>query len=692
MEFEIEIEKKRIVFEVTELLSRASGSCFVRCGATKVLSSCVLGQERREFDFVPLEVDFEERYYAAGKIKGSRFVRREGRPSDEAICKARMIDRCLRPLFPKGFNREVQVINTVLSFDEKEDPDVLSILGSSLALLLSEIPWQGPVGAVRVGKLSGKFLINPTYEERENCQMDVVFCATEREGKLLLNMIEGKFLEEKEENLLKAFDFALPFLEKIIQFQKEIFQKFQKQKIAFLKPELSVEAKKELEGFLEEKLSQIDFGKETQQEKILQSVREEYFLLLKEKFPEFLFEGKIFFKEKLKEFLVKKIIKEGKRVDGRALDEIREMECQVSVLPRTHGSGLFCRGLTKVLSILTLGGPRDVKLLEGMEISGKKWFLHHYNFLPYCTGEPKAIKGPSRREIGHGMLVEKALMAVVPSFEEFPYTIRIVSEVLSSNGSTSMAAVCASSLALMDAGVPIKTHVAGISLGLVEDKETKEWRILTDIQGIEDQEGEMDFKIAGTKNGICAIQLDVKNFGLKKEQIEKALQEGKKAREKILDLMEKTISSPRPYLSPFAPKVFQIQIDPQKVGEVIGPGGRVINEIIEECGVSIDIEEGGKIFVTSEKEDAAKKAIAWIKNITRQIKVGEVFEGKVKRILPIGALVELVPGQEGLLRISELKKLKTPLRIGKILQVKVASIDNFGRINLKLLFSRPKKV
>ncbi len=683
MNFTVDLGKKEIVFKITELLPRAQGACFVKSGGTEVLSSCVFGDERKDLDFFPLEVDFEERYYAAGKIKGSRYVRREGRPSDEAICKARMIDRSLRPFFPKGFRSEVQVINTVLSFDEREDPDVLALLGSSLSLLISEIPWEGPVAAVRVGKVNGKLILNPSYEEREMSEFEVVFCGKKKGEEILINMVEGKFCETKEKDFLEALNFSLPFLEKLIEAQQEIGQKLGKPKMALKKFEVDVAAEREWESFLEKELAQIKLEKESEQEKKLRELREKFSAFLKENFPEFVFEGKLYLKQKLAKFLAQKAVKEGKRVDGRALDEIRPLECSVSLLERTHGSGLFCRGLTKVLSIVTLGGPRDVKLLEGMEVSGKKWFLHHYNFLPYCTGEPKTLKGPSRREIGHGMLVEKALMAVIPSFDEFPYTMRIVSEVLSSNGSTSMASVCASSLALMDAGVPIKRAVAGISLGLVSDGE--EWRILTDIQGIEDQEGQMDFKIAGTKEGLCAIQLDVKNEGLSKEQIKVALEKGKKAREQILKVMEQVLPQPRPTLSPLAPKVLQIQIDPQKVREVIGPGGRVISEIIEECGVSIDIEENGKIFVTGEKEDAAKKAIAWIKNITRQIRVGEVFEGKIKRILPIGALVELVPGQEGLLPSREMRKLKRPFQIGKILQVKVISIDEFGRINLRLL-------
>lgn len=681
MKFEIEFGKKKLIFEITDLAARANSNCFVRYGESEVLSTVILSEiERKGIDFMPLQVDYEERYYAAGKIKGPRYVRREGRPSDEAICNARLIDRTIRPLFPEDFKREVQVINTVLSWDGENDPDIFAVLGSSLALLISEIPWQGPVGCVRVGEIEGEFILNPTYQERENSTMEVVFCGTKKDNEILIEMIEGKFFEVKEEKILKAIDFATPQIEKLIEFQKEIAKKVGKEKLKIEKKEIPQEIQVNWEQFLLEKFKEISFGKEGNVEKKIKEIEEDFFNFVSQDFLPFAPE---FFRKNLKKFLREKIIKEGKRIDGRKEEEIREIKTEVSVLPRTHGSGLFCRGLTKVLSILTLGGPHDVQLLEGMEISGKKRFLHHYNFPPYSTGEVRTLKGPSRREIGHGILVEKALFPLIPNFETFPYTIRIVSEVLSSNGSTSMASVCASSLALMDAGVPIKRHVAGISMGLVTNE--REYKILTDIQGIEDQIGEMDFKIAGTREGITAIQLDVKNQGLKREIIKETLEKAREAREKILKEMEKTIFAPRENLSPFAPRVYQIQINPQKIREVIGPGGKVINEIIEACGVLIDIEEDGKIFVTAEREEAAKKAISWIKNITREIKKGEVFEGKIKRILPIGLIIEILPGQEGLLHISKAKKLRGKVEIGKILRVKVISVDQFGRINLSLL-------
>lgn len=682
MKFEIEIGKKNLIFEITDLAARANSSCLVKYGESEVLSTVILSKtENKGIDFMPLQVDYEERYYAAGKIKGPRYVRREGRPSDEAVCNARLIDRTIRPLFPNDFRREVQVVNTVLSWDGENDPDIFAVLGSSLALLISEIPWEGPVGCVRVGEIERKFVLNPTYQERENSTMEAVFCGIKKDKEVLINMIEGKFFEVKEERILEAIDFAIPQIEKLIELQKEIGKKVGKEKLKIEKKEIPQEIQENWRQFLLEKFKEISLEKEGNFEKKIKEIEEDFFNFIPQDFLPFAPE---FFRKNLKSFLREKIIKEGKRVDGRKEEEIREIKTEVSVLPRTHGSGLFCRGLTKVLSILTLGGPHDVQLLEGMEISGKKRFLHHYNFPPYSTGEIRPLKGPSRREIGHGTLVEKALFPLIPNFETFPYTIRIVSEVLSSNGSTSMASVCASSLALMDAGVPIKRHVAGISMGLISNKEG-DYKILTDIQGIEDQIGEMDFKVAGTKEGVTAIQLDVKNQGLKREVIKEILGRARGAREKILTEMEKTIFTPRENLSPFAPRVFQIQINPQKIREVIGPGGRVINEIIEACGVLIDIEEDGRIFVTAEKEEAAKKAISWIKNITREIRKGEVFEGKIKRILPIGLIIEILPGQEGLLHISKAKKMKGKVEIGKILKVKVISIDQFGKINLDLL-------
>ena len=683
-EFEIEIGKRKLIAKVNTLAEQADGSCFLQYGETMVLSTVVMSrQEIKGLGYFPLIVEYEERYYAAGKIKGPRYIKRETRPSDEAICNARMIDRTLRPLFPKDLKREVQVINTILSWDGENDPDIVALLASSIALSVSPIPWQGPVAAVRIGKIRDKFILNPTYKEKEESEMDLVISAVKKNGNLLINMLEGDFLEMKEQDVLSAFDFAKPYLEKLISFQEKIKKEMGKKKIEIFS-ERDLELEEEIRRNFRKKIEEILEPKEKRERiDLLEKLREEVKEYLSLNFPEKIDLGMEILKEEMKKILEENILKKNLRPDGRKSDQMREISCQVGVLPRTHGSAIFARGLTKSLSILTLGAPGDVQLLEGMEITGKKRFMHHYNFLPYCAGEIKPVRGPSRREIGHGMLVERALLPVIPSFDDFPYTIRVVSEILSSNGSTSMASCCSSSLALMDAGVPIKRPVAGIALGLIF-KDFQNYRILTDIQGPEDHLGDMDFKIAGTEKGICAIQMDVKIDGISREILRECLKRGKKARLKILEKMKKVLAKPRPKLSPFAPKILTIKINPEKIREVIGPGGRTINEIISECGVSIDIEETGKIFVTAEKEEAAKKAIAWIKNITREIRVGEVFQGKVKRVLSFGIILELLPGQEGLLRISKLKPIlkRRRIKIGDLIPVKVISIDEIGRINL----------
>jgi len=701
--FQIEIGGRELSVEISNLAEQASGSCFVRYGDTKVLATVVMSKyEREEEDFFPLTVDYEERYYAAGKILGSRYIRRESRPSDEAIITSRLIDRAIRPRFPENLKRETQVIVTCLSWDRENDPDIIGLIAASTALSISEIPWSGPIVVVRIGRLKNdEMIINPTYEQRERSDLDLVLAGVEKEGDILINMIEAEAAEIPEEVILKAVDFARPYLKKIINFQNQIIKEVAKEKIKIETPPQNLELEKEIKEFLGlwpvgpgpegARLEKAIFQpRKTERAEDISALKEELIYYIEGKYPG-MGKGKYardFFEKEIERLVHENIILKERRPDGRKLDELREISCQAGVLPRTHGSGLFCRGQTKALSILTLGTPGDVKLLQGMEIIGKKRFMHHYNFPPYSTGEVKPIRGPGRRDIGHGMLVEKALLSLIPSFEEFLYTIRIVSEILSSNGSTSMASVSSSSLALMDAGVPIKNPAAGIALGLMKDKEGN-YKILTDIQGPEDRHGDMDFKIAGTKNGVTAIQMDVKIEGISEKILREALEQGKKARIQILEKIKEVLEKPRPELSPFAPRILTIQINPEKIREVIGPGGKVINEIIAECGVSIDVEETGKIFVTAEKEEAAKKAIAWIKNITREIKVGEIFQGKVKRILDFGAFVEILPGQEGLLHISQISPLRVKrvedfFRVGDIISVKVISIDEQGRINLSI--------
>ena len=694
--FKLEIAKRDLTAEITNLTEQSNGSVFVRYGDSLVLATVVMSNKETHLDYFPLSVNYEEKFYAAGKIKGSRYIKREGRPSDEAICNSRLIDRTIRPLFDKSLKREVQLIITVLSWDGQNDPDILGLLAASLALSISDIPWQGPLAAVRIGRIENRFVVNPTYEQIEKSDMNIVFSAAKTEKNLLINMIEGSFNEVNEDLILDAYKFAKPYLEKIIDFEKKIIEKEAKEKIILKESEKETELESEISKIIKDKLEKALFQKDKKQRKHeVNQLKEEAIVFAQDNYPEKITYALDFFENKVKEIVRSNILEKEKRIDGRKLDEIRKLDCKVSFIPRAHGSGVFSRGQTKCLSILTLGSPGDVQLLEGMEIVGKKRFMHHYNFPPYSVGEVRPIRGPGRREIGHGLLAEKALIPLIPPSDNFPYTIRIVSEILSSNGSTSMASISSSCLALMDAGVPIKTPVAGIAIGLVVEKGVKfpkdetNYRLLTDIQGPEDHNSDMDFKLAGTEKGATVIQMDVKVAGITGKMFKEALAKAKKARIEILSKMKKTLEKPRTELSPYAPRILVIQINPEKIGKVIGPGGKVINEIIEECGVSIDIEESGKVFITAEKEEAAKKAVSWIKNITREVKVGEIFQGKVTRTLDFGAFVEILPGQEGLIHISKLasyrvNKVTDIVKIGDVVEVKVIFIDEQGRIDLSL--------
>ena len=692
--FKTKIGDRILEVETDDLAQRASGCVLLKYGETSLLVVSQLGEEREGIDFFPLTCRYEERYYAAGRIRGSRFIKREGRPSDRSVLISRIVDRAIRPRFQKDFKREIQIVATCLSWDKENDPAILGLLGSSLSLLISEIPWSGPVSAVRIGRKDNKFILNPNYEEREEGELDLLLAAVEKEGEILINMIEGQAKELHEDLICQAFEFAKPFLKNLIDFQKEISQKISQEKIVLSAPSYDSDFKKEVESFLSGKLEKAFYQKDAQQrEKEIKSLKEDLLKEIEEKYTSEIESGeeKIeqalhFFEENLETTLKENILKNDKRPDGRKLDEIREVKSRVSLLPRVHGSGFFSRGLTNVLSVATLGSPHDQQIIDEMEIVGKKRFIHYYNFPPYSSGEVRPMRGPGRREIGHGALAEKALLPVLPSFDDFPYTILVVSEVICSNGSTSMASVSGACLALMDAGVPLKRPAAGISIGLVEDSEGNQ-KLLTDIQGAEDSHGGMDFKVAGTDMGITAIQMDVKVDGISDKILKEALDKAQKARLKILAETGKTLSEPRSQLSEWAPKIYVLQINPEKIGEVIGPGGKIINEIIDSCGVTIDIEDSGKVFVTAEKEEAAKKAIDWVKGITKEVKVGEVFQGKVKRIMDFGAFVEVLPGQEGLVHISQflsqrVNKVADVVKVGDVIPVKVVSIDEMGRINL----------
>jgi len=686
--FELNLADRALTIEINDIAEQASGSAFVRYGDTLVLSTAVAAANQTNSQgFFPLTVEYEERYYAAGKIKGPRYIKREGRPSDKAILNARLIDRTIRPRFPKNFNRETQVVTTVLSWDGQNDPDILGIIGASVALCASNIPWQGPLAAVRVGQTNDNgFVLNPTTETEDKIKFQVVVAGDFKNEELIVNMLEGEGQEADEKSIETAVEFAKPYLKQIIDLQKQIISQTGKRKLE-LKPE-NKEVKQAAREFLKDKLEPIitesnRILKEELESKTKQNLTD----FIKEKYPNETVDLNLIFDEQADKVLTDMIIKQGERPDKRKFDQIRDISCQVGLLPRTHGSGFFCRGSTKVLSILTLGAPGDQQILEGMEITGKKRYMHHYNFPPYSVGEIKPMRGPGRREIGHGMLGERALLPLIPAFEQFPYTIRVVSEILSSNGSTSMASVSGSCLALMDAGVPISCQAAGIAIGMVADEQTGDYKLLADIQGPEDHHGDMDFKVAGTRKGITVLQMDVKTNGITQKIISQALAMAKTARNQILDVTEKTIAKPRDQLSPFAPRILTLQINPDKIREVVGPGGKVINEIIAQTGAMIDIGQTGLIFITAENEQAAQKAFKWIENITHEVKVGETFQGKVTRIFNFGAMVEFLPGQEGLIHISELAPFRVDrvediVKVGDSVLVKVVGIDEQGRINL----------
>ncbi len=685
----VEIAGKTIYLETGKLATQADGSVLVSCNGTNVLVTVVSAREvKEEVDFFPLTVDVEERMYAAGKIPGG-FIKREGRPTEESILTARLIDRPLRPLFPQGFRNEAQVIATTLSVDQVNPHDVLAIVGASAALTISDIPFGGPIGAVRIGKRDDEWLINPTFQEIRQSELDMVVAGT-REA---IVMVEAEAKEISEEDTLKALKIAQEPIRKMIEIQELLREKVEKPKRVvelFQVEEKLLGVVKELATLEMEKALRI-------QEKIQ---REEALDEIKERITKELSKEGVWNPRQIKEALhqlekklVRKIlVEEGIRVDGRKPEEIREISCEVGLFPRTHGSGLFRRGQTQVLTVLTLGAIGEEQLLDGLGIEESKRFLHQYNFPPFSVGEVGFLRGPRRREIGHGALAERALLPVIPLEDEFPYTLRLVSEVLESNGSTSMASVCGSTLALMDAGVKIKAPVAGIAMGLV--KEEEKVAILSDIQGIEDACGDMDFKVAGTARGITALQMDIKITGVTLEILKEALERARQGRLYILDKMLQTISKSRDELSPYAPRIIIMTIPQDKIGEVIGPGGKVIKKIIEETGVKIDIEDDGRVFITSPDKVSAEKARRKIENLTKEIAVGQTFLGTVVNVTPFGAFVELQPGRDGLVHISRLSqkrvdRVEDVVRVGDKILVKVIDIDPRNRISLTALQINP---
>ncbi len=686
--FKIKLAENDLELEIGKMAELASAAVTAKYGETVVLATVVVGEEPKESaSFFPMMVDYEERWYATGKISGSRFVKRETRPSEEATLAARMIDRPLRPLFPKDYRNDVQIIITVLSADLEHDPVVVGMIAASTALMLSPAPFEGPVGAVRVGKIDGKLKINPKMSQMENSDLDLIVAGTNE----AVIMFSGKAKEISEADFLKAGKVGFSALQPIIDLQKKICQKLKIPKANHVAPQKELE--KKVSKFLGDKLAKL--AAEVNVEKRQEGASE----FEKEVLTNF--EGtykqvdiKSIFEKKLEAEIRKSILKKGIRPDGRKPDEVRPISVEVGLLPRTHGSALFKRGQTQVLTVTTLGSPSREQVIETMGEEATKRYMHHYNFPPFSVGEISPLRGASRREIGHGALAEKALGAVTPKKELFPYTIRVASEVLSSNGSTSMAAVCGSSLSLMDAGVPIKEPVAGIALGLI--LEGKKHIILTDIMGIEDFAGDMDFKIAGTKNGMTAFQMDVKTDKINFDIIDSVLEQGEKARLQILEEMNQVISKSRKQLSEHAPTVSVIKIHPDRIRDVIGPGGKVINRIIDQTSTAIDIEPDGTATISGQKNDGVQKAKNWISDLTHEVKVDEVFSGKVTRILDFGAFVEILPGQEGLIHISKLapyrvKKVSDVVKVGDVVPVKVIEIDSQGRINLSLQAAKSKK-
>jgi len=681
--YDVVIGGQKISIGVGKFAGQASGAVTVRLGDTIVLATAVIASEPRpDIDFFPLLVDYEERLYAAGRISSSRFVKREGKPSDEAVLTSRLVDRPIRPLFPKGYRNDVQIVITLLSYDGENDPDILALIGASCALSISSAPFEGPISAVRVGRIGGEFILNPTVTQMADSDLDLVVAALPDK----VMMLEAGAKEIPEEEFLKAIEFALKGGLPLIELQKKIQDEVGQPKAEFI-VETDQEVFVKVREYLGKKLAEVVAVPEKQ----LRAEKEE--VLRAELLQVFAEEhGDVAIKAAFEKALVEEarraILEEGRRPDGRGLEEIRELFAQVSVLPRTHGSAVFQRGETQVLTIATLGPPGAEQLIEGVTGEYKKRFMHHYNFPPFSTGEVRPMRSIGRREIGHGMLVERALSPVIPAKEDFPYTIRLVSEVLSSNGSSSMAATCGSTLTLMDAGVPISAPVAGIAIGLITAEDGR-YKVLTDIAGVEDGAGDMDFKMAGTEKGVTAVQMDIKVKGVSLEVLKEAARQAKQARGKILEVMKNAIAEPRKEMSPFAPRVVVLHINPERIRDVIGPGGKTINTIIAETGVEIDVEQDGTITVSSANKEGLDKATEWIKNLTHEVKPGEIFMGRVTRLMDFGAFVEILPGQEGLVHISQLapyrvEKVSDIVKVGDVIPVKVIEIDSQGRINLSL--------
>ncbi|MCX7616761.1 polyribonucleotide nucleotidyltransferase [Tepidiforma sp.] len=678
--YEIEIGGKTLTIQHGILAQQANGAVTVRLGDTVVLVTVCMADAREGVDFFPLTVDYEERLYAVGKIPGG-FPRREGRASTEAILAMRLTDRPLRPLFPKGFRNEVQVIATTLSADREHQPDTLITIGASAALGISDIPFNGPVSSVRVTRLDGEYIVNPTFDETERGDLDIVVAGT----KDAVVMVEAGAKQVSEDVVLEAIEVAMEANRKIIALQEQIAADVAPVKKPYTPAKENEEAVAVISEYLKDRIPELVATAASERSDANKAVRQE----LQEQFGDRFSSADIAdaLWNIIKKAMRKQILEQGIRADGRGIKEIRPLDIHVGVLPRTHGSGLFQRGQTQVLTIATLGGLSMVQKLDTLSPDEYKRYMHHYNFPPYSVGEVRPLRGAGRREIGHGALAERALEPVIPSEEEFPYALRLVSEVMSSNGSTSMASVCGSTLALMDAGVPIAAPVAGIAMGLIMGEDGN-YRVLTDIAGQEDFMGDMDFKVAGTAAGITALQMDIKIGGVSRELLATALQQAREAREYILQRMLDVIPAPRPELSPHAPKMYKLKIPQDMIGTLIGPGGKTVRRIQDEAGgATIDIQEDGTVIVGSPNEEVARKAIRMIEGLTKEVQVGEIYTGKVTRLLNFGAFVEILPGKEGLVHISQLgadhvRNVEDEVQVGDEVTVMVSEIDNLGRINL----------
>ena len=683
--YQMEFAGRTLSFEFGRYAGQANGATLVRYGDTALLVSATVSEKPRDgVDFFPLSVDYEEKHYAVGKIPGG-FIKREGRPTEKAILTCRLVDRPLRPLFPDGMRNDVQIVATALSVDTNNPPEIPAMLGSSIALAVSDIPWAGPTGSVLVGRVNNQLILNPDEEQRAQSDLHLVVSGT----KDAIMMVEAGANELSEDVMLEAILYAHEAIKELVAFQEKIVAEIGKAKREFPLVTTGEDIVDAVREYARDKVKYVfsTFDREERHQREDQ-VKEEVKAHFAEIFPERESEVSDALYNLTKEVMRRMILDEGIRPDGRGEHEVRPIWCEVGILPRTHGSAVFTRGQTQALTVATLGSLRDAQILDGLSNEDSKRYIHHYNMPPYATGEAGRMRSPGRREIGHGALAERALEPVIPSEDDFPYALRLVSEILSSNGSSSMASVCGSTLSLMDAGVAIKAPVAGIAMGLIKDDVSDKVAVLTDILGLEDFLGDMDFKVAGTMNGITAIQMDIKIKGIDQPILKRALEQALKGRLHILEIMLATLPAPRPQLSKYAPKIVTFFINPDKIREVIGPGGKMINKIIADTGVKIDIEDDGRVAIATPDEEAAAKARRIIEGIAKDVEVGEVYEGKVVRILSnMGAFIELLPGKDGLLHISKLanervEKVEDVLNIGDAVEVKVAEIDSQGRVNL----------